>query len=113
METQYQLNGILSQLGMQKAFSPQADFSGIKEEQEPLWIDTILQTTFLQVDEEGTEAAAATFMGGMGGMPSIAPKTIVFCADHPFLFLIRDTRTGCILFMGRVMQPESSTVDKD
>ncbi|MCC6125845.1 MAG: hypothetical protein IT426_12835 [Pirellulales bacterium] len=105
METTYSLLAPLEKMGMQKAFSlNEADFSGIKEESEPLAIDMLMHKTYLQVDEEGTVAAAATGMGFMGGIVS-KPKIPVFRADHPFLFLLRDTRTGCILFMGRVMQP--------
>lgn len=108
MRTSYPLNGALEQLGMKRAFSPsEADFSGMKEEREPLWIDKIAQLTFLRVDEEGTEAAAVTFMGGAGGMPLTPPKVYVFRADHPFLFFLRDNRTGCILFMGRIASPPS------
>ena len=56
------------------------------------------------MDEEGTEAAAITAIGGIGG---IEPRIImVFRADHPFVFLIRDTRTGYILFLGRLVKPE-------
>jgi len=54
------------------------------------------------VNEEGTEAAAATAVGMMGGMPAKPPE---FRADHPFLFLIQDNRTGSILFLGRVVDP--------
>jgi serpin B len=105
METFYPLIPALEKLGMHKAFSlKEADFSGIKEESEPLAIDTLFHKTILQVDEEGTEAAVASMGMGFGG-PVAALKPPVFRADHPFLFLIRDTRTGCILFIGRVMLP--------
>jgi serpin B len=104
METSYPLIAAMQRLGMRKAFlTDEADFSGMKENGEPLAIDALVHQTFLQVDEEGTEAVAVTGMfGGMGG-PS--PNRLIFRADHPFLFLIRDTRTGCILFLGRVLLP--------
>jgi serpin B len=106
IETAYNLIEPLKSLGIQKAFSMNdADFSGIKEESEPLWIGMVFQKTSLQVDEEGTIAVAALGMGGMGGIMPKPPPIPVFRADHPFLFLIRDTRTGSILFMGRMMEP--------
>jgi serpin B len=105
MSTEYQLPGVLGKMGMKKAFLlASADFSGMTETREPLALDQILHKTFLKIDEEGTEAVAVTVVGGMGGMTPVK-KTPIFRADHPFLFMIRDTRTGCILFMGRVMNP--------
>jgi serpin B len=93
---------ILSALGMPDAFNPSlADFSGISTE--PLFISDVVHKAFVQVDETGTEAAAATgIMMRTTSMP-MAPK--VFRADHPFLFLIRDKKSGAILFTGRVCNP--------
>ncbi|MBA7476596.1 hypothetical protein ES707_11984 [subsurface metagenome] len=66
-----------------------------------LWISDVFHKAFIEVNEEGTEAAAAT--------GSVITKTIhiepVFRADHPFIFIIKDNRSGSILFMGRVMNP--------
>jgi len=59
----------------------------------------------VDVNEEGTEAAAATAVVMLGG--GIPREPVVFRADHPFLFLIRDTRSGAVLFMGRVMNPRA------
>jgi serpin B len=99
------LNGPLAALGLAEAFDPQrADLSGVNGHKEPLWLDQILQRAFINVDESGTEAAAVTVIGGLGGMMK-DPEISVFRADHPFLFIIRDTRTGCILFMGRFAKP--------
>jgi serpin B len=95
---------IFKSMGMKDAFNPHtADFSGIDEKTRPLWIDTAPHKAFLQVDEEGTEAAGATGLSSRGGDPPIA----TFRADHPFIFLILDKRTDSILFMGRVMEPQA------
>ena len=106
LETTMRLNQPLTTLGMAEVFDQKrADLSGINGGKEPLWLDWILQRAYVNVDEEGTEATAVTGLGG-GGMGMPEPKIKVFRADHPFLFLIRDTRTGCILFMGRLAKPE-------
>jgi serpin B len=104
LETGLDVMSLLRSMGMTKVFQPdQADLSGINDGRERLWLDRVLHRAFVQVDEDGTEAAAATgAMGGFGG-PSRLP---VFCADRPFIFLIRDTRTGSILFLGRLTRPE-------
>ena len=107
LETDIPLTDALTSLGMARVFDPrQADLSGINGGKEPLWLDWVLQRAYVNVDEEGTEAAAVTAVSGAGGeMPRIA----VFRADHPFVFLIRDTRSGCILFLGRLVKPEKTT----
>jgi serpin B len=95
---------LFSSLGMSLAFSDQADFSGISTEKEQKLFDVVHQA-FVDVNEEGTEAAAAT--GHIGGdAPGPVPRTVIFRADHPFLFLIKDQRTGAILFLGRVVDPK-------
>jgi serpin B len=92
----------LSQLGMPIAFTESADFSGIAT-REPLYIQDVIQQAFISVDEEGTEAAAATaVIGGATGGPN---EWITLTIDRPFLFLIRDDATGATLFMGRVLDP--------
>lgn len=97
-----ELKEALSELGMPRAFSPsQADFGGMVREPKPLFISKVIHKAFVDVNEEGTEAAAATAV--VVGEKSARPE--VFRADHPFLFLIRDLRTGSILFMGRVADP--------
>ncbi|HBK59873.1 MAG TPA: serpin family protein [Firmicutes bacterium] len=99
------LSGYLRQLGMIDAFDDNiADFSGISDTF--LYITHVLHKAFIEVNEEGTEAAAATAV--VVGTKSIRldlPK--VFMADRPFVFLIRDVRTGSILFMGRMADPLS------
>jgi serpin B len=93
------LNKTLSELGMSDAFNPgQADFSGINGKGN-LWIGNIFHKAYIEVNENGTEAAAAT------GLTLVRARHPVFRADHPFIFLIKDNRSGSILFMGRVMNP--------
>jgi len=105
LDTGYQLSGTLSDMGMPRAFIwGNADFSGM-DGTRSLFIDEVFHKAFVEVNEEGTEAAAATAGTiAMGG--EILPEPIpVFRADHPFLFLIQDDDTGNILFMGRVVNP--------
>jgi serpin B len=94
------LKEALQELGMPAAFSDGADFSGLTDIVQ-LKISDVLHKAYLNVDEEGTEAAAAT---GVIIEPTSVPDP--FDADHPFLFLIRDNQTESILFMGRVVTPE-------
>jgi serpin B len=98
------LNDILIQMGMKDAFSHlKADFSGIEPKKE-LFISSVLHKAFIKVDEEGSEAAAATAVTMM--LKVAEPKPIpVFKADHPFVFLIQDNTTGVILFFGRISEP--------
>jgi serpin B len=101
-------NKALSELGMKDAFDAQvADFSGMNGAKPPspeaLLISAVMHKAFVDVNEEGTEAAAATAVVMRFGAAPRPPKVVR--ADHPFLFLIRETRTGGILFMGRVADP--------
>jgi len=91
----------LTQLGMGVAFSGAADFSGIHNPSE-LHISDVIHQTFVAVDEDGTEAAAATAVVLAG---SAAPSGVDFKADRPFLFFIRDVQTGTVLFLGQVTDP--------
>lgn len=105
VESAFELSRALGALGMTDALdAKKADFSGMDGTKE-LFIGGVIQKTFCAVDEAGTEAAAATaVVARAGGMPpSGEPRD--FHADHPFLFLIRDTRTGSLLFLGRVAKP--------
>ncbi len=95
----FDLTETLRAMGMVDAFE-NADFSGMAEGL--LFIAAVLHKAFVKVDEEGTEAAAATAVIMARGVPEPPP---VFRADHPFLFLIRENATGSILFLGRVMNP--------
>jgi serpin B len=107
MESAFSLADTLEALGIRRAFGVSADFSGMSAGGEPLYIGAVVHKAFVEVHEEGTEAAAAT---GVSIAPGAAPGMIhveppVFRADHPFLFAIRDLRTGTLLFLGRVVHP--------
>ncbi|HTX79549.1 MAG TPA: serpin family protein, partial [Longilinea sp.] len=94
----------LKALGMTDAFDDQADFSGMDGAHD-LYISNVLHKSFVSVDEDGTEAAAATaVVVGLMAMP-VQQNPVTFKADRPFLFLIRDNPTGTIIFMGQVMDP--------
>ena len=106
MEAQYQLEEVLPQLGIVDMFNPNAaDFSAMSPHTPAPFISAVIHKTFVEVNEEGTEAAAATAMVMVPGcaMPREPPKT--FIADHPFIFLIRDVNTNTILFLGRYISP--------
>ena len=101
-EAEFSLRDGLSRMGMPSAFGP-ADFSGIDGRRD-LALADVVHKAFVDVSEEGTEAAAAT--GAIAVLVSaVIPEHTVFRADHPFLFMIRDTRTGLILFAGRLADP--------
>lgn len=107
-----QLGAILATLGMADAFDPLlADFTGMVEgtPPEPLYIGEVLHKAFFNIDETGTEAAAATVEIMVGAAPPEAtvPPPVEVWVDRPFLFAIRDTHTGTLLFLGRVMDPRS------
>lgn len=104
------LTGPLTALGMPLAFSRvEADFSGINGQAPPrgdwLFISAVLHKTFVEVNEEGTEAAATTASIMFLGSVEPTPPVPIVRADHPFLFAIRDRRTGAILFLGRMADP--------
>ena len=103
-KTKYFLFETLSNLGMPTAFTNSADFSGMTGTKD-LKIDKVIHQAFIEVNEEGTEAAAATGMGMM--LMSKPPPTPIFKADHPFIFIIQQKKTGNILFMGRVNNPKN------
>ncbi len=103
-KTKYNLTVNLSQLGMPNAFAPHCDFSGI-DGTKNLYVKAVVHQAFVDVNEEGTEAAAAT--GVVVGITSVGPQIPVFRADHPFIFVIQEKTTGNILFIGRVVKPEA------
>ena len=88
----------LSNLGLQSLFTSDAGLDGINPN---LYIDKIVQKTFVEVNEEGTEAAAVT--GAFGITSAMPPQELKI--DHPFMFAIRETTTGVILFLGTVVDP--------
>jgi serpin B len=103
MTAEFNLNQTLRSLGMRQAFVPGgADFSGISGSGRNLFIQAVVHKAFVDVNEEGTEAAAAT---GVAIALTSLPQSKLFRADHPFVFLIRDNRSGFILFMGRMSRP--------
>jgi serpin B len=104
METEFELKRELCALGAGPAFSDGADFSGIGNE--PLAISAVIHKAFVEVNEEGTEAAAATGVVMRAGCARVPTQPIVFKADHPFLFFIRDRSTDTVLFAGRVLDPK-------
>lgn len=103
------LEPVLQAMGLKRAFSATADFSGISGGKD-FSLSAVLHQAFVAVDENGTEAAAATaavMATTSARQASEPPPPIVFRADHPFMFLIRENQTGIILFMGRVADPST------
>jgi serpin B len=98
-DSSFSLKDALTALGMPVAFTEKADFSGITG-QPDLYISNVVHKAFVAVDEAGTEAAAAS-----GVIMEIVSLPTSVTVDQPFIFLIRDVRTGAILFVGRVMNP--------
>jgi len=105
LETGYTLSQILADMGMPAVFSADADLSGM-DGTDMLFVNEVYHKAFVDVNEEGTEAAAATgVVVSLKGAPG-GDTTPVFRADHPFVFLIVDKDNGTILFAGRVVNPE-------
>ena len=95
----------LEQLGVAAAFAPDvADFSRINGDRE-LSVSNVLHKAYIDVSEQGTEAAAVT---GIAVLAASVPVPRKFPVDHPFIFLIRDASTGSLLFLGRVVDPRTS-----
>ena len=109
METEFNLTSVLCDMGTQLAFSDHADLGGISDDREkPLKISEVVHKTFIEVNEEGTEAAAVSTGRAEGSLPSREAAIVEkhFQADHPFLFFIRDRQTNVILFSGRLVDPQ-------
>jgi len=103
VESSFELNDTMKALGMTDAFAAgRADFSRMTDRND-LCISDAVHKAFVEVNEEGTEAAAATGIGIVA--TSIQPMPVTFRADHPFIYLIRHEATGAILFMGRMSDP--------
>jgi serpin B len=103
-ESEFSLRKALSTMGMPTSFTDKADFSGI-DPKRGLAISEAVHKAFVDVSEQGTEAAAATGITMRTTTMYRPEPPVVFRADHPFIFLIRDTRTGVVLFIGRLMNP--------
>ena len=103
----FQLNEVLKKMGATDMFhDSKADFTGISHE-EGLYVSVVFHKAFVEVNEKGTEAAAATAVVMKKRSVSWGSAKIpVFCADHPFLFLICHKKSGGVLFMGRMVKPE-------
>jgi serpin B len=103
-ESQFMLPGALRELGMEDAFTEAADFSGMTGNRD-LSISDVIHKAFVSVDEQGTEAAAATAV--IMKLTSMPAEPVEMTVDRPFIFTIRDIETGTILFIGRVMDPSA------
>ena len=101
LETEYNLKKYLQMMGMDIAFTPNADFSGMTGAKD-LFIKKVAHKAYIEVNEEGTEAAAATSV--IMQLTAII-ETVSFNADHPFVFLIQHKETGNVLFMGKIVDP--------
>ena len=99
LEDTHSLEAVLSQLGMGIAFSRQADLSGISQA-DPLRLTRVDHKTFVDINEEGTEAAAVTSVGV--GVTS-APARVTVTVDRPYLVVIRERLSGTVLFVGRIL----------
>jgi serpin B len=106
VEAAFDLIPALRQLGVNKAFSNEADFSGITEAG-PLQISKVAHKAYVDVDEQGTEAAAATAVGIRAAAAFRSPPPVTMTVDRPFLFVIVHTATGSPLFAGQVSHPRS------
>jgi serpin B len=105
-ESAFSLRDALSQMGMPSAFTNAADFSGIDDRRD-LYASRVVHKAYVDVTEQGTEAAAATGTAVRLIASIVEPERAIFRADHPFLFLIRDSRSGAILFAGRLENPKA------
>ena len=101
MTSEFSLKDALEALGMKTAFrSPGADFSGLNGRKDDLYLKAVVHKAFVDVNEEGTEAAAAT-----GAVVATRGARLEFRADHPFRFALRDSTSGTVLMTGIVRQP--------
>ena len=109
IETATSLADVLKEMGMVTAFREGADFTGMSTDDPPLHIGNVIHQANITVDEEGTEAAAATAVIMVGeSAPMEPPVPVVFTVDRPFTFWLRDRATGTIIFTGRVNDPSAT-----
>jgi len=107
IEANVEMKEVLIEMGMADLFdSKQADLSGISG-QKDLFVSDVVHKTFIDVNEEGCEAAAATAMLLLGNCFNPNPPPPPFVADHPFIYLIRDNRTRTVLFIGKFTSPSN------
>ncbi|CAN5548618.1 serpin family protein [soil metagenome] len=106
MTSTFELADVLSKMGMPLLFQPgKADLSGIVASND-LFISRVVHKAYVDVYEEGTEAAAATAVIAVRASAARPPSDPIFRADHPFVIAIRDNKTGSLLFLGRVANPK-------
>jgi serpin B len=104
MSGEFGLGKTLRFMGMVDPFDEtSADFSGMNGRADDLLISEVVHKAFVDVNEKGTEAAAAT--GVIMVTRAMPPRAVEFRADHPFLFMIRERASGCVLFVGRYVDP--------
>ncbi|MFP3917573.1 serpin family protein [Lysinibacillus telephonicus] len=106
LEYEIELNDALKMLGMPTAFEKDADFSNMIQESVPLWISKVKQKTYIDVNEKGTEAAAATSIEVVTES-AIISDSFYMNVNHPFIFSIVDDETGMILFLGSISSPKN------
>jgi serpin B len=106
LEASFDLIPDLRRLGVTEAFKGDADFSGITDA-EPLRIGAVAHKAYVDVDEQGTEAAAATGVSVTAMAAFRAPPPVTMVVDRPFLFAIIDTATSLPLFLGQVSHPRA------
>lgn len=102
IENKYLLTQTLKKMGISEAFMQEADFSNLSKDD--LFISEIMQANYFCIDEQGTEASAATGTNQIG-IPGTNPTTIDFHANRPFLFILKERSTGTILFLGKINMP--------
>jgi serpin B len=107
LKARFDLGQALGRLGVRRAFGDAADFSGITAA-ESLFISAVVHQAYIDVDEQGTEAAAATAVVMSRSAAFRAPPSVTMVVDRPFLFAIGDNATGVTVFLGQVSQPRSS-----
>jgi serpin B len=105
LENEYELKRVLASMGMPLAFTGRADFGALSDE--PLNIDSVKQKTYVEVNEQGTEAAAATAISFRSLAIRKEPPPFHFVVDRPFFFVIRENGTGLILFLGAISDPRA------
>jgi serine protease inhibitor len=104
IESEFDLNESLNQLGIKEAFTMSADFSGITKD-EKLYISKVIHKANIELDEEGTEAAAATAVVMRKTTAMTIEDVVEFKANRPFIYLIRNNKTNTIYFIGKVLNP--------
>lgn len=106
LKNKYQMKGVLSAMGMPKAFTSRADFTGITEKM-PVWIEEVIHASYLELNEKETKASAATVLEVTFESEWIPIEPVIpFYVNRPFLLVIHETGNNTILFMGKVLCPE-------